>query len=627
MHPPQPQQQQQQQQVRGPKFTGEGGPAPRGNNNYPPTGGPQQQQRPHHQQGQQQQPYGTSQSSRPNYNRVYLPLPRKNFKMMSKPEIANVIKWQLTQLRGSSAMEDDFYFQVWQSRQGKTARPSTQLEKFQWRTNPHQARNPDGTPKLDPTTLGKIRASSLRAPRKLMDFSADAPDEVDLEEKKGEEEEDDDDDEKKMKKEKAAAAPKARSRLFAKMWITVSCLVEQGMRCLISIEDIDSMIIALQSDPQAFTDPGRQFQIEQQRAKLADGIAKLCEALDMEESPKPSADHVVLNFAHLKKGRLFLDRSLLRLPPEKAAQLAGIMLFDAKKFAQYSSDVDAALTDDLSNLVLANMPIQRLNHIFLMLASQAKNEKERNGWEKSAKFISSMLVCSCLQSIFKKGHETAAQIQHMQADGAPPQLLKPLEDAMRDWKQILNFFYALIKDRLHSGIFAAYSGDEKEEKKGDAPKDHDDNAAADDENDDDDENGEAASRKKKKKKKKKKKPSSKKGTRKNDEDEKEGGAKSKDSELLVAPLRELWEFLAAMISHGSPEQRESFRKEVCAMLCDERLNPDTKPPPSDVGIVDTAQEPEHAQPSRGFQYLRQLFLPPPPLGSPGGSDYSPEPSR
>mmetsp|Transcript_23004 Transcript_23004/g.32170 ORF Transcript_23004/g.32170 Transcript_23004/m.32170 type:complete len:89 (-) Transcript_23004:59-325(-) len=86
-------------------------------------------------------------------------------------------------------MEDDFYFQVWQSRQGKTARPSTQLEKFQWRTNPHQARNPDGTPKLDPTTLGKIRASSLRAPRKLMDFSAaSSTNEMDLEEKKKKEE-------------------------------------------------------------------------------------------------------------------------------------------------------------------------------------------------------------------------------------------------------------------------------------------------------------------------------------------------------------------------------------------------------------------------------------------------------
>jgi len=480
--------------------------------------------------------------------------------MMTKAEIALVIRMQLTQLKTTNPMNDDFYYQVYQSRRGIFTAQAASLERFKSKSN--TPRNPDGTPKLESSTLGRIKVSSLRQPKRLMDLTGG----VDEEEAK--------EDAKSIEDGKQGKAlPPARKYMFG--WLGASYLIEEGMRCLVQIEDVDSGIMALR-DPRAFADPSRQYNLEQLNAERKQQVLNLCEALDIEQLPNPSDDHTVLKFAGRRKGRLLLDRSLLLLPPRKARVLTAIILHGTKEFACHATKTDVTLAEDVCK-VLSSMPLKRLNFIFHSLAKQAKAQG-------GAKFMGSALACKCLQAILKRAHEVQGELAHMQMEtqargGAPSPEEGQLKVAVGHWRQIYDFFSALLKGRLKSGLFTHYleSADKVES-----------------------------------------------GETKDAKDSKDKGSKSEKAAAneaesgVPAALRELWEFLAAMVSHGSPAQKDSLRSEAVELLKDARVDPNsTGASLDDLEVVDTSETPIGTLPSRGYQYLSSVYIQPPPAGTPG----------
>lgn len=331
---------------------------------------------------------------------------------MKKAEIALVIRMQLNQLHTSDPLADDFYSQVFNARQGCVNEEggieytAALWNLFRHRNN--QPRHPDGTPKLSSTTLGRIAATSLRKPKKLMDMSTSTGEAGAEEGQEGQE---------------GRAAAAGRRGMFAGH--NLGYLIEEGIRGVMDVEDCDSLLAAV--PPEACEPPAQAAErqhLQQQRDNL---VLRLAEALDLVEGQPPNANHPILAFVEKTKGRLLLYRALLLMTPPHTHQLCEVLLFDLGRLIDpaLATAKDARLGMALSQQ-LRTMPLPRLNEVFLTVVSNGNTAI-------IADIVRSKIGCTVLLSILKVAHKASAE-GHMPAEG----------DFLSTWREIFNYMTGLL---------------------------------------------------------------------------------------------------------------------------------------------------------------------------------------
>ena len=471
---------------------------------------------------------------------------------MTKFEIASVLRMQLAQLRASNPQTEDFYFQVHEGRKGRAVRPGGNLEPFKFLKN--QPRNKDGTPVLSTGTLGRIQASNLRRPKRLLELAGN----------------DDGDGEPAPQQDgKNEADRPARKFMFGRL--SLSYLIEDGVSCLVKIEDIDSTLNSLCDPlrvppPNHPSFPAHRLRVNECKAQREKITRRLCAALDLDTNPAPSVKHLVMKFAQKRKGRLLVFRSLRLLPPREAGQLAAVVLHnlrtDAPSGGSFATPLgpnasgDAALLDSrISDAVsesLMPVPLGRINHIFLSMAKQARAAVARAARGKGAgagTLLSSRLSCCTLQAIMKRAHITRAQAEQFNAQRrAYPGMVPPkpvadahaqTETALQHWRQIFDVIAALFVGRIAKLFWRRDAeGVPQGQPKGEAKQ-------------------------------------------------KEGKAKDASNASSWASEDDIWELLAAVTSHATPEQRAKLKNEIASEI-QKRQVEGTK--------------------NRGRQYLMQVYL-------------------
>ena len=265
---------------------------------------------------QQQQQQQQQQQRPPRRNAKFIPLPNKQFAKMNKAEIASVIKLQLNHLSSSDPLADDFYSQVYNARKGKV-NPSV-LENttafwniFQFKND--QARNPDGTPRLMKSTLGRIAASNLRKPRSIMSLTASDAETAETAGGSGP-------NAATMTLETEQEEGKRPAKTFMFSSFSVVYLIEQGIRCVMNLEDCDSLLASLA--PQPYEAPGRMMERDRLQRQRSELVMRLAESLDVAETMSPSLEHPVCKFILKSTGRLLIYRALLLMPAPFTYQLA-----------------------------------------------------------------------------------------------------------------------------------------------------------------------------------------------------------------------------------------------------------------------------------------------------------------
>jgi hypothetical protein len=206
-------------------------------------------------------------------------------------------------------------------------------------------RHADGTLKLPESTLGQLRAFSVRRPKSMLDVGlgsspTPAPSGGD---------------------EAATIEPSAHAASYASIPARTSMfaskalayLIEEGLRLVMDIDDIDSILISL--GPQH---PMENSEAVAERARLRQQRDELClrvlEALDLELAPTVTLadgstrsevyavadDHLLYQFGAIKKGRLFIYRALAVLPPSHTFVVLHNVLRQAAMFAYVEGRVN-----------------------------------------------------------------------------------------------------------------------------------------------------------------------------------------------------------------------------------------------------------------------------------------------
>ncbi len=198
-------------------------------------------------------------------------------------------------------------------------------------------RHPDGTLKLPESTLGQLRSFSVRRPKSMLDVGLGSSTAASS-----------GGDEAPALEPSAHAASyasiPARTSMFASK--ALAYLIEEGLRLVMDIEDIDSILISL--GPQH---PMENREAVAERARLRQQRDELClrvlEALDLELAPTTTLpdgstrsevyavgdDHLLYQFGAIKKGRLFIYRALAVLPPSHTFVVLHNLLRQAAMFA------------------------------------------------------------------------------------------------------------------------------------------------------------------------------------------------------------------------------------------------------------------------------------------------------
>ena len=206
--------------------------------------------------------------------------------------------------------------------------------------------------------------------------------------------------------------PPRRQFLFSTRSLTF--LVEEGIRCLMDIEDIDSVLASL-PPPQAMMDGPAAFErmrLEQQKHA---SIQRLCESLDVEMQADPqgldsappqyiSEDHLLFKFAKLPKGRLLIFRALLLLPPAYAYHILYVLVWDLKCLALAT---DPTSTDDrlasVAAEIMYNMPFPRVAWCFETMLRQQQ-------LSTLVPVLRSKIGCAFAMAFMKKGHDERASV-------------------------------------------------------------------------------------------------------------------------------------------------------------------------------------------------------------------------
>jgi hypothetical protein len=311
------------------------------------------------------QPTQTSsgfQRPQPFFNNWRVPLPNQNFQYMDKFEIENVLHRQLAALQSADPVADDFYFQVFNARKGTENRNDVVIgPALRYST---RNRREDGSVILPEGTLGRLAASTLRAPKVLMNlgrfksqetsnktlsnYESPGIEEITLD---AEIEEDINED----------VGPR---RLNCFDGLTMVYLIEEAIRCLMHVEDVDAHLINYHpEDPNPLVINERHT-LSSERVSL---LAQLSDSLDLSRTQQlhEYADHVILKFVDLPLGRLLLYRALLVLGPQKCDLVVTLLLIKPQSFL-FPAKKHACDSDFTSKIgaVLFQMPLSSLTVCF-----------------------------------------------------------------------------------------------------------------------------------------------------------------------------------------------------------------------------------------------------------------------
>eukprot|EP00475_Leptophrys_vorax_P034186 TRINITY_DN548_c0_g1_i24.p1 TRINITY_DN548_c0_g1~~TRINITY_DN548_c0_g1_i24.p1 ORF type:complete len:580 (-),score=117.08 TRINITY_DN548_c0_g1_i24:1270-2970(-) len=260
---------------------------------------------------------------------LHLPLPKKKFKRVSPKELADVIRLQLMNLMAKNPMDEDFYFQVYSARNGEPWKgigfPGEKSTGFK----ENIYRNPDGTPKLPAGTLGRIAHCSAKKPRTLIQItSSDQP------------------------KRSSIEDLDMRSNMF--ITHSIPYLIEEGIRCLMNIEDVDGLLISSEN-PELYV----------QRDKLGKQLLEYMGISEM-DILQYNPHHLLYKFAVYAKGRQLVLRSLLLLPQNLSVRVFTILLANLNLFANPSSRsrLDDRASDAFEQ-ILKQCPPEEIVFIFV----------------------------------------------------------------------------------------------------------------------------------------------------------------------------------------------------------------------------------------------------------------------
>lgn len=264
----------------------------------------------------------TQERARPYFRHVYIPLPTKRFRYMSHAEISVVVRQSLQQLQTKNPMDDDFYYQVTMARSGGPWKgvglPSIET------TGPLMAnrfRNPDGSPILPEGTLGRVALSSVRKPRTLLQLTGDS---------KGTTTAPDAD---------AAVIGGPRRFMFAKF--SLPYIIEEGIRCIMDVEDVDNILLAFPSANAE--EAAQQAALHQQRLRLGRRLLEhlgFGDLVDPDGNPlpdrlleTPDEGHILFKYAAQAKGRTLVLRALMCLRTDQVYLVVRAMMSRLSLFA------------------------------------------------------------------------------------------------------------------------------------------------------------------------------------------------------------------------------------------------------------------------------------------------------
>jgi len=165
----------------------------------------------------------------------------------------------------------------------------------------------------------------------------------------------------------------------------------------------------------------------------------LAESLDLNPTNvSGSADHIILKFIPIAKGRLLLFRSLLLMTPPLSFQLVCILLWDIKllTYVDRRCRTDNKLPQAISS-ILYSMPFDWLNRCF---HSCLINRNLTNNID----IIRTKLGCLIFQVFMKRGHNAYMDITR--GGQGPPVIPQHLVY----WRQRFDELVNLIKGKLTS---------------------------------------------------------------------------------------------------------------------------------------------------------------------------------
>ena len=361
----------------------------------------------------------------------YVPLPQKKFKRMSKLNMAYVIRSQLSHLQSSDPFADDFYYQVYTARKGQPEQNSRfpTLGAFARKANP-SFRNPDGTPKLPKDTLGRIAASSLRKPKRLLDLGhTDEP-----EEDAKKDENDDGNTKESNDTDTVKKDDEKKKFMFSKH--SLSFLIEAGIRCLMDIEDVDSIIVSSLQAVQMLP-PDEMAKLDGHRKNI---LNELCTSLDIVVGENGSfivdEKHIVYRFMAVPKGRLLIFRALLLLPFAEAGRLIHCLMWNLRSVAEIENkqQIDNKLADVVAD-ILSNSTLGDSVQYF----RQFLNEHNR---DSLVPILQSQIGCLITQVFLKKAHDVGGAVAAALADPRLPEHIrvnvKRDEAILADWRIVFD---------------------------------------------------------------------------------------------------------------------------------------------------------------------------------------------
>jgi hypothetical protein len=368
----------------------------------------------------------------------HIPLPNKQHEYMTQYDLISVLRTQLNQLSTSNPGSDDFYHQVYMQNHGQEKRQSHGQEAF---LKPARRvitafRNPDGSPRLPDGTLGKIAASNLRKPKRLLNIGSGKTAEGQEEENEG--------------------------TVFSSYALVY--LIEEGFKCLIQIEDADNYLAALPPPNQQ-----ERQDIRLQRLwllqKRANAVAQLAENLDfVEGEPFLTPDHMVMQFVKEPRGRLLLFRSLLYLTQPHNFHLACTLMHDIENIVLPSSEhvVNEKMAQVLCD-TLFQMPMSLLNACFYTAMSVVTANPDPKA--QLVRMIKSKMGCMIFLMFAKKGHRAKAQAMasySAASQRAPqnPQLARQQQMESAQWDQVFGYWMSLL-DGAYSQLLAGLTWEPK----------------------------------------------------------------------------------------------------------------------------------------------------------------------
>lgn len=342
---------------------------------------------------------------------LFIPLGRRTYNYMSKSELAFVIKSQLNQLQPSDILNDDFYYQVHSARHSKQVATFSNvlpIMRAQYKNDINR--------KFDSAnTLGKIAASNLRKPKKAMELN------------------------NLYASNHTTNMLPHNDQLPAKTNIfnnkSIHYLIEEGIRVLMDIEDIDSVMSST-------TDENERNTLTQRRHLLVDAIA---DSLDIIDNPADTADtnHLLYTFVQYSTGRLLLFRSLLLMQQTNyTSQIIAILLID---IYQLITQLSCNANDDRLISVICDTVYS--TDIPISIDLFGRYITSNNVHTHIIAVLQCKLGMLLLQVFLKKGHEINQHLTTATNNNAPPHIIDAITNDKNTWHHYYNILLALLHGR------------------------------------------------------------------------------------------------------------------------------------------------------------------------------------